>query len=78
MDEFELEIEDGDRRISFPAQLLMMGYTHKIQVEVQGVQVLFEPDEERNYRAVVPGEYRNKIDVGVLEKLAIAIEKAVT
>jgi hypothetical protein len=78
MDEFELEIEDGNHRLSFPAQLLLMGYTHKIQVEVDGVQVMFEPDEERNYRAVVPVEYRNKIDVGVLEKLATAIEKAIS
>jgi len=29
------------------------GYLHRITAEVDGVPVYFEPDEERNYRAVL-------------------------
>jgi len=38
------------------ASLLVTGYTHKFAVDVDGQEVKFEPDEERNYRAVIPYE----------------------
>ena len=38
---------------------LILGYTLKISVDVNGTEVLFEPDEERNYRAVmIPSRWR--------------------
>jgi hypothetical protein len=77
MDEFELEIEAAGETILFPAKLLLMGYTHKIEVDVHGVPVLFEPDEERNYRALVMEEHRNKINARLLQQLAEAIERVV-
>jgi hypothetical protein len=76
MDEFELVIEYRNEQITFPGKLLLMGYTHKIQVEVHGVQVLFEPDEERHYRAVIAEDHRDKINVAILEKIAASIEAA--
>lgn len=76
MDEFELEIEHRNERVVFRGKLLLMGYTHKIQVEVNGVQVLFEPDEERHYRALVAEGHHHSMDVAVLEKIAASIEEA--
>ncbi len=40
------------------------------------MEVLFEPDEERNYRAVIDPEQveRSRIDVEVLKAIAEAIE----
>lgn len=40
-------------KLLVPGELLSTGYTHKIRVLVQGVSLLLEPDEERNYRAVL-------------------------
>ena len=50
----------------------MFGFTHKFRVDVNGQVILFEPDEERNYRAVI--DYadidKNKnIDVGLLKEI---------
>jgi len=58
----------------------MIGYTHKIQVEVNGQLVKFEPDEEQNYRAVLDAaqlEKSNKLDIPILKAIAEVIELAV-
>lgn len=52
-DLFDLPVEYKGKEMLLPAELLPMGFTHKIKVNVNGTDVLFEPDEERNYRAVI-------------------------
>ena len=52
MDEqFELPVEYKGEQLLFKASLIVTGYTHKFNVDVNGQMVIFEPDEERNYRA---------------------------
>lgn len=53
MDEFEIPVIWKGKEWSFPAQLQQFGFSHRIVVDVNGVQVQLEPDEERNYRAIV-------------------------
>jgi hypothetical protein len=53
MDSFELPVDYLGNELLFPAELLNMGFTHKIKVTVEGTPILFEPDEERNYRAIL-------------------------
>jgi hypothetical protein len=79
MDEpFELPVTYKGEERSFPAQLLQLGYTHKFQVEVNDVTVLFEPDEERNYRAMIDPEQMDKpLDVALIQAIAEAIEQLV-
>jgi len=36
----------------FQARLVTMGYTHKFYVVINGMEIIYEPDEERNYRAI--------------------------
>ena len=50
---FELPVEYKGKEMLFPAELLPMGFTHKIKVTVEGTEIVFEPDEERNYRAMI-------------------------
>jgi hypothetical protein len=38
---------------NFPARLLSYGYTIKLEIEIEGNTVLFEPDEERNWKAML-------------------------
>ena len=38
---------------SFEARLVTLGYTHKFFVMINGMEVIYEPDEERNYRAIL-------------------------
>ena len=77
---FELPVTYKGQELSFSAWLLMIGYTHKIQVEVNGQLVKFEPDEEQNYRAVLDAaqlEKSNKLDIPILKAIAEVIELAV-
>ncbi|MBD0278102.1 MAG: hypothetical protein ICV81_09090 [Flavisolibacter sp.] len=48
-------------------------------VQINGLEVLFEPNEERNYRAVIDPEQveGSTIDVGLLKAIASAIEAIV-
>jgi hypothetical protein len=62
----------------FEIELQVTGYTHRIQVMVHDIPVLFEPDEERQYRAVVPPEHAEagrKLDGALLQAIAEALVK---
>ena len=79
-DAFDLPVQYRGEEILFPAKLLQLGYTHRFQVEVFGQEVLFEPDEDRNYRALINyddlKDYKN-IDVDLLSAIAKGIESVI-
>ncbi|MFL5810896.1 MAG: hypothetical protein ACJ749_15350 [Flavisolibacter sp.] len=50
--EFELPMNWRNEEILFKARLLKMGYVFKMEVEINGGAILFEPDEEGNWRAI--------------------------
>lgn len=50
---FELPVSFKDETYFFSSRLLQCGYTHKFVVDVNEQTVYFEPDEERNYRAII-------------------------
>jgi hypothetical protein len=81
MDEsFEIPVLYKGQDLHFTSRLLISGYTHKIEVDVNGIPVQFEPDEERNYRAIVDAEKvvpNQKIDAALLKAIAHAIESIV-
>ena len=60
LDLFDLPVEYNGKELLFPAELLPMGFTHKIKVIIEGTEILFEPDEERNYRAMVADSEMDK------------------
>lgn len=51
-----IEIEIGNRKFAFDCSLQATGYTHKIQTSINGINITLEPDEERNYRAIISNE----------------------
>lgn len=53
---FELPVWYKGEELLFPVQLKQAGYSHLIVVDVYGQDVVFEPDEERNYKAIVQAE----------------------
>ncbi len=57
---FKLPVKYKGGEREFEAKLLAYGYTHKFHVDLDGVGVLFEPDEERQYRAVLDNEALEK------------------
>lgn len=77
-DAFDLPVEYKNETLMLPAQLVQSGYTHAFKVEVNGQEVLFEPDEEGSYRAVVkPEEMNESLKVDLLRAVAVAIEAVV-
>ena len=58
----------------FEASLQVLGYTHRFHVAVDGMDVLFERDEEGSYRPVIPPETPGKPpEIGLLQAIAAAI-----
>lgn len=79
-DSFEIPVTYNGQEYLFQAKLNIFGYTYNIQVEVFGQLISFEPDEERNFRAVMNMENLNeikKIDKALLEEIASVIEMIV-
>lgn len=76
MDDFILPVTFNGEELEFPARLQQFGYTVKLEVEIKGTKVMFEPDEERNWRALISYEdlqANKKLDKELLEALAEVI-----
>jgi hypothetical protein len=77
-DDFRLPVNYGGKELEFPARLFHYGYIIKLEVEVEGLQVFFERDEERNWRAILSYEdaQANKsIDRELLKAITDSIEE---
>ena len=79
-DTFDIPVTYKGKELLFKSKLLILGYTHKISVDVNGTEVVYEPDEERNYRALIDPEQMEgmkRIDKELLKAIAEAIESIV-
>jgi hypothetical protein len=79
-EQFELPVEYNGKEYLFPATLLVTGYTHQFIVVALGQEIIFEPDEDRNYRAVIPYEDIGKektVDQGLMKAIVFSIEQIV-
>ena len=55
-EDFELPVDHNGRELFLPARFLRTGYSYRVEVEIYGQTVMFEPDEEREWRALAdPG-----------------------
>ena len=75
---FDLHVHYKNNEMIFPAQFLRTGYSYKIQVDVNGIIIDFEPDEERNWRAMVNEEqenYKSKTNIELLQAIAHSLEE---
>jgi hypothetical protein len=62
---------------SFEARLITVGYGHKFFVMINGIEVIYEPDEERNYRAILNEADRAKVkesDAGLIKAVGDKIQ----
>ena len=72
---FDLPVEYGGRELLLPGKFVQMGYTYKIFIETESGEIIFEPDEERNLRAVVNSDNGKEIPVSLVHAIASALEK---
>lgn len=78
MDEgFELPVLYKNKEIHLPATLLAYGYTYKLQIAINETLVLFERDEEGEWRALVAPDdaaANKNIEPELLQAIVVAIE----
>ena len=72
---FELPVAYEGKQFYFPSRLVPSGYVHRFDVSIEGADIWFEPDEERNYRALVDADKVNtlNIDTELLKAVAEAL-----
>lgn len=65
----------------FETTLQVLGYIHRFRVEVEGVGVFFERDEEGRYRGIIPPETqdnRHRVPaLDLLQAIAETIEQLI-
>ena len=73
---FLLPVHYKNKDLQFESELRVYGYSYKIAVNVNGTEIIFEPDEERNYRAVLSDLEidKQKIDIELIRLIAAEIE----
>jgi hypothetical protein len=59
-DDFELPVTYKGKEMLLTARLKAFQYTYKIEVEIDGSVIIFEADEERNWRVLAEEESGNK------------------
>ena len=73
-DSFNLPVEFNGKELTYPAQIMRYGFTHKVHVMIDDVLVVFEPDEERNYRATVDPATAPNIGKALLEEISTTLQ----
>lgn len=71
---FELPVSYKGKELMLPAELQAWSTSHRVVVFIEDFPFVFEPDEERNYRAVVAGDDRMKAEKVDRELLQVVAE----
>ena len=78
-DGFIIEVIVNKVVYGFEAQLVEVGYIHKVMVVINNINVIYEPDEERNYRAIITDKdipLVRQTDIELIQAVGNAIELA--
>lgn len=68
--DFYIELQYRNEELKLPAAFISSGYSYKIDVDVDGKLISFEPDEERNFRAVSASGNHDTFDKALLAAIA--------
>jgi hypothetical protein len=72
---FTLPVRIEGKESELPARLVAFPYTYKIYVETGRGELVFEPDEERNLRAVVQEGIAGNISAELVNHIGAALEQ---
>ena len=67
------------KELEFEGRFYPYGFIYRIELTLNGLTIFFEPDEERNFRALVAPEYSKKshsLDTGLLAAIAPQLKAA--
>jgi hypothetical protein len=74
-DGFIIEVEVKGKEYNFEGRLANVGYTHKFYVLINDLEVTYEPDEERNYRAILSEADQAKVKQSDVELIKAVGDK---
>lgn len=75
-DSFDITVAFKGTEHQFPAELRPFGFSYRIWVKVGEAELLFEPDEERNFRAILHNEipHHRQPDPALVAAIAAELE----
>jgi hypothetical protein len=77
-EDFELPVDYKGKEILFTARLLQQGFSYKIEVDVTTTKLLFEKDDQGDWRVIANTEQESaygKTDVELLKAIAASLEQ---
>ena len=79
MDSILLTINQGGKSHDIEVHFVSFAYTYRFQVQLNDKEIYFEPDEERNLRAIVPaGIELNRQQIELLSLIGQELETILT
>jgi hypothetical protein len=73
---FSIPVTYKGEEMQFEARFQIWAYGRRFYVTVDGVEVLFEQDEEGSIRAILPAEEKGKTPAkGLLQEIAAVIQQ---
>ena len=77
-EDLTLELSYKGKELSLPIQLIRWGYIYRLQVTINDTPVIFERDEERNWRAIIEEtvSHHKQPDVALLQAISKEIERS--
>ena len=76
-DGLSIDVVVAGKEYTIETRLAAVGYTHRFYVLINGIEVMYEPDEERNYRAVLNNADHAKVndhDMALIKAVGEQIE----
>jgi len=71
---FELPVSFKGAERSFNGRLVTAAYDYKFFVNVDGQELVFEPDDERNLRALQERPDTKPVDTELVKQIALLLE----
>jgi hypothetical protein len=76
LEHFVIEVEHKGEPVEYEAHLQISGFTHRILINLDDVEVVFERDDQNNYRAIVAPTHVEKVNVKLLASIAAKLDEA--
>lgn len=73
---FELPVHYNEEDLNFKARLVTFGYVYKFYVIVDGKELVFEKDDEQNYRVISERDAKDNrpVNNGLLEAIIKSLQ----
>lgn len=66
---FKLNVSYKDKEYELETKFVRIGYIHQFHVSIDNSTLIFEFDEERNYRVIDAGNSARQFDSGLIEMI---------